>query len=138
MAKVEVWNDNTHVYAEKFNGDMITIPAKSYILMEYDQAVLFRSSFPSFGLKRLANGQQDPTTYKMIRIGLAVDGHVPIVVSGHACQACKYVAKNAADLDKHSAELHADAIVSDPQAELAAETEKRKPGRPKRSQAVTV
>lgn len=66
MNTVKVWNDNSHVFTQKFKGDTVTIPAKSFIEMDYAEAVSFRGK-PSPMFKD-GMGQQDPKSFKMIRI----------------------------------------------------------------------
>jgi hypothetical protein len=66
--KVKVWNDNTHPHKEMFRGDLITIPAKSYIFMEQSDAHEFRTQFYPLRRSEVGEGNMDPTSLKMIRI----------------------------------------------------------------------
>jgi hypothetical protein len=64
--KVKVWNDNVHVFTQRFKGEQVTIPAKGFIEMEWDEAISFKSH--PFSMKFDGMGQQDPTSFKMIRV----------------------------------------------------------------------
>lgn len=66
MAKVRVWNDNVHPHTEMFKGDLITIPAKECIEMDWEEAIEFRGQFT--GIKLLGDDTPDPRGYKMIRV----------------------------------------------------------------------
>jgi hypothetical protein len=66
MARVKVWNDNVHAHREEFKGQMVEIPAKSFIEMDYEDAVDFRGAFTPPKIK--ADGTHCPTGYKMIRV----------------------------------------------------------------------
>lgn len=65
-AKWEVWNVHKDglTHREMYKGDLIEIPAGKYILMDYDEAVQFKSQF--FKFEKDAMDQQKPSTYKMI------------------------------------------------------------------------
>jgi len=66
MNTAKVWNDNHLPFKQKFKDDLIEIPAKGYIEMEYDEAVAFKSS--PFPMKFDGMGQQKPESFKMIRV----------------------------------------------------------------------
>jgi hypothetical protein len=66
--KVKVWNDNTHPHKEMFRGDLIEIPARSYILMEQSDAHEFRTQFFAPRRSEVGPGNMDPSTFKMIRV----------------------------------------------------------------------
>ena len=68
MAKVKVWNDNVHPHRERFRGDWIEIPAKSYIEMEWEDGVQFRGQFTGIAPIIPETGNPDPTRFKMIRV----------------------------------------------------------------------
>lgn len=71
-----VYNKHSHglTHTEMFKGDMITIPAGEYILMDYDDAVQFKSQH--FPIKKDAMGQQTPESYKMIQIEAHISKNV--------------------------------------------------------------
>lgn len=64
MAKV--WNDNELPFEQDFKGTKVKIPARSFIEMEYDEAVSFKS-YPS-PMRFDGMGQQTKDSYKMIRV----------------------------------------------------------------------
>lgn len=112
--KVKVWNDNVHPYSEDFRGKKISIPAKGFIEMEYDEANLFRGTFSP--VIRDADGNDMAEGYKMIRVedpGLTVEPKVDPLL----CQACRYLAKSEKDLDAHMV-THSGSLVEDHDAEL--------------------
>lgn len=64
---VRVHNDNVYPYTEKYRGNVISIPAKSYIEMDSNDASDFLGTNP--GTAEVdANGIQKPQTYKMLRV----------------------------------------------------------------------
>ena len=68
MSKCKVINVHpqgiTHV--EDFKGDKIEIPAGSFIVMDYEDAVQFKSQY--FAMKFDAMEQQDPRSFKCIKL----------------------------------------------------------------------
>ncbi len=62
----KVWNDNELPFTQVFKGDKISVPAKGYIEMEYDEAVSFKS-YPS-PMAFDGMGQQTKASYKMLRV----------------------------------------------------------------------
>ena len=103
MAKVHVVNDNTLDHREKFRDEMIFIPAKSSIEMEYDDAHLFLGQY--FPIKRDSGGQQTPDSFKMLRI---VQGEKPFIkqMDELRCVACNQLFTDKVELDKHITDAH--------------------------------
>lgn len=66
MGLAKVWNDNDLPFEQKFKGEVIKIPARSYIEMPYEEAISFKS-YP-YPMKKDGMGQQTKESYKMIRI----------------------------------------------------------------------
>lgn len=66
MGMVRVWNKNVHDYKEKFRDDHIHIKAGQYILMESEQANIFRGTFSPIVLD--ADGNKIAEGFKMISI----------------------------------------------------------------------
>jgi hypothetical protein len=64
--RIKVWNDNVYAYEEKFKGDMIRIEPKTYVEMDYDEAILFKGTFAP--IKRRGDGTFDPRSFKKIRL----------------------------------------------------------------------
>lgn len=66
MSLVKVWNDNSHDFEGKFKDQVIKIPARGFIEMEYDEAHSFKSAPHPMQFDGM--GQQRPESYKMIRV----------------------------------------------------------------------
>ena len=124
MAKMRVYNDNTHPYRELFKGDKIEIPSKSFILMDYDDAHQFRGTFAPPVLN--ADSQHMPEGFKMIRVEKHTE-EVEAVTSVETfhCIACKYKGESAVDLSEHAKAAHSAELVVDKLAEEALKTRKR-------------
>ena len=98
--KAKVWNDNIFPYTERYKGDLIEIPAKSFIEMDLDEAVMFRGTFSS--IVRDADGQPKKESFKMIRVepqGNPVDN--VIKSDPNKCLACGKVLGSQAELAQH-------------------------------------
>lgn len=74
--KYEVWNKhpNGYTHTEKFKGEEIKIPANSYVLMDYEDAVQFKGQMTP--MKFTGQGVQDPISYKCIDLIPHVEGVV--------------------------------------------------------------
>ncbi len=79
----KIWNDNELPFEQVFKEEKIRIPAKSYIEMEYDEAVAFKS-YP-FPMKFDGMGQQLKESYKMLRVDGKPDGGNRVLA--YKCQA---------------------------------------------------
>ena len=121
--QVKVWNDNDHPFTDNnFKGDVVTIPPKKYVEMEYNEAHEFRGKYSP--IKLGGDGQPLAQSFKMIRIektGPAEAAHV----SGVTCQACGKVYESQGVLDVHIDEQHLDAM-ADP------EVAQKRRGRPRK------
>ena len=111
---VEVWNDNTHDFKQTWREREIFIKAKSFIKMELDDAKIFEGVY--YPVMKNADGQQDPKSYKMLRIVMpgqksGVEPSSAPKAAEHLCQACSYVGQNAADLDDHITAMHLEAML---------------------------
>lgn len=53
-------------HKEKFRDDMLVIKPGEYVLMDYEDAVMFKGQY--FPMVMNAQGVQDPASYKMIKI----------------------------------------------------------------------
>lgn len=124
MAQVKVWNDNVHEYRETFKDREIVIPAHGCIEMEYYDAHEFRGSYRP--IKRDADNQPLPTSFKMIRVEepkTAVDAKVEL----NRCVACSFRGDTPKALIQHVLDTHADQATVDEEAEkvLAAKKSKK-------------
>lgn len=120
-------------HKEKFKDELIEIPYGKYVLMDYEDAVQFRGQY--FPMKMDAQGVQDPTTYKMIKIEAdSASSEVTSVKkfispmdgkefhSQHELDA--YIEAKYGDIERVKDES------LDAEIEKQAEMQKRKPGRP--------
>lgn len=75
--KWEVWNMHQHglTHREVYKGETVEIPAGKYILMDYDEAVQFKSQY--FPMQKNAQGVQTPESMKMIVLKKHVAGTAP-------------------------------------------------------------
>lgn len=72
--QVKVWNDNHYDFSQKFKGHKITVPAKKFVEMEYEEAIEFKGAFSSMP----PPDDPDPARYyKMIRIEMPEGGFSP-------------------------------------------------------------
>ena len=139
MGQYRVWNKHAKGYThrEKFRDDLVEIPAGRYVLMDYEDAVLFKGQY--FPLKRDAMGQEDPTTWKQIFIEPDDNVTSPIVsekfvshIDGKEfntkAQLDSYLKANFAGQEFKDAAL--DEELSKIQSVKPEQTEKRRPGRP--------
>ena len=82
MKLVKVWNDNIYPFKQDYKGEIIEIPAKGYIEMIWDEAIAFKS-YPS-PMAFDGMGQQDPKSFKMIRVeGTRDDGEAIVAFRSH-------------------------------------------------------
>lgn len=143
MTLARVYNDNVHPHTEVFKEKTISIAAKSFIEMDYDDAIEFKSAFTP--IKTDGEKNPLPTSFKMIRVVPVdrVETPLPLV-----CHATGKLAKDAAELATMNAQ-HIDALEAESRkivdesaalkaenealrAQLAAQAEKRGPGRPRK------
>jgi hypothetical protein len=124
--KVKVWNDNVNPYTEKYQGKQVEIAPKSWLEMDHNEASDFLGRMPS-NIRTLANGQQDPKTYKMLRID--TKNEAPAAeVKKWVCHACSKDLQTEAAYEAHTLEMHAQDLVDiDTKDKLE---KKRGPGRP--------
>lgn len=152
MPVVKVYNDNAHPHKERFKGEMIEIPAGGHIEMEYEEAMDFRGQFT--GIAPVGpNGAPDARFFKMIRVEklkepLFKDTSLLNPVTGKVHSSAEelravlseYGHLRVTDPDAETAQKsqveQLAAIVAKQQAQiealLAAQPEKRGPGRPRK------
>lgn len=126
MAKYKVYNDNVFPYTEKFKDQEIKIQPKQFIVMDEDDAYMFKGSFKAPVLD--ADGNDKPEGYKMIRL-VKVDGSEALDApkfEEHICMGCKYKAANKEDLLEHEKAAHAHQVVVDESIEDEIKTKKKK------------
>ena len=108
MGYAKVWNDNIYPYTEVFKKKTITIAPKSYVEMEYEDAVDFRGQFTPVELD--GAGVPKPTSYKMIRVEKIPETFVekPTEI---ACQACGMRQVSMEALSDHIKAHHVESMV---------------------------
>lgn len=125
--KVKVWNDNTYDYKEEFREQKIAIPAKGYVVMEADEAHMFRSSFCPIIVDH--DGKPDPKGYKIIRLEPIGDAEETMEAKPSLdCIVCKYKAASDTDLKEHLTTHESQSLV-DEEAEAALKERKKKMAR---------
>lgn len=136
--KVKVWNDNSVIWTESFKGEKITIPAKSFVEMDFYEAHEFKGQFSPVKLK--GDGTQDPTTFKMIRVEMPTKETADGDDDGQEifqCNMCRKIFTTDAALTKHSESQHADHIVVDADAEKLVAKKRGRPTKAKTDAAET-
>lgn len=129
MKKVKVWNDNIHPFEQNFKGEKIRIEANSFIEMHWDDAVSFRSK--PFPMKFNGMNQQDPTSFKMIRIeGTPVIAEEKVVA--YRCQKDGSLHPSKEALEAYIAALDESAFADEEGAKIA----KAKPAKKQATQAL--
>jgi uncharacterized C2H2 Zn-finger protein len=107
---VEVHNLNTHPYREHFRDGIISIPAKGFIEMEWEEAVMFKGTMNQ--VERDGDGNVLPTSYKMLKIVQDAKGKQEMEAmrakeTTFKCQACGFIAGDKQELHIHVKEEHA-------------------------------
>lgn len=113
MSEVYVINDNKYPYEEKFRNMDIFIPAGGKVKMPKSDAHLFLGRMPanvSYG----ANGEQDPKTYKMLRM-VPVEGLVEPVEkrSEWVCERDGKIFASEDELNRHIADNYRQDLVDE-------------------------
>jgi len=107
--QARVWNDNVHPHTERFKGKVITIPAKEFIPMDYDEAKEFEGQFTPI----VTDGERNPKpeSFKMIRVEKLMHGALTAVAGPQSlvCHFTGRVAANLAELERMNAE-HVDQL----------------------------
>lgn len=120
MGLYRVYNDNVHPFQQEYNGDMIKIPPKQYVEMEREDAKVFMGMY--YPMKLDAMDQQDPRSYKMLRL-VPPEGFE--AENKPTCHICGSKFDGEKTLAAHIDEAHADAEpFVDPVAEKALQEQK--------------
>lgn len=114
-ALVKVWNDNDYPHKERFKGQVIEIPAHSFVEMDYFDAVDFKGQFTGVAPTG-PDGGPDKRFFKMIRVERP--SAMPFQEPGLVCHADGRKASSDAEL-RSLLELHKDKLVKDEDAERA-------------------
>lgn len=128
MAQYRVWNKHPEglTHKEKFREGIVEIPAGGFVLMDYEDATLFKGQF--FPMMRDGMGQQTPQSMKCISIE-PHDGSDIEMKPRFISQFDGKEFGSASELAVHEKSIamsHSDLIVKDEVAEAAIKVEKRK------------
>lgn len=107
---VRVYNDNVYPHKEKFKGDVLLIPSKKYIEMDFFDAVEFLGQYTP--IKVDGGGAHVAEGFKMLRIVKPDDFKIEdskLI----KCQACGETFPGEDELDAHINEKHVDQIVDE-------------------------
>lgn len=127
---VKVVNDNVYPYTEKFKGQLIHIPAKGSITMDFNEASYFLGTMPG-NIQVDANGIQKPESYKMLRIEkIATEPVKHEEPKKWTCMACGKHLHTKAAYEAHVSSEHLDELIEE-DAKEKIQTKRR--GRPKKA-----
>lgn len=102
--KVRVWNDNEFTHKEKLRDEPVEIPAKRFVLMEEDDAIIFRGQYTPILVDY--DGQPMKQSYKMIRIERITDETPVKAAEEHVCMSCGSKHESVSSLEAHIDENH--------------------------------
>lgn len=151
--KVKLWNDNVYDHAEKFKGNVVTIPAGSFIELDIEEAYELKGQFTPMPPDDYSGDVRK--FYKMLRVDAPKHAHATGAiqyidpVTGKRYETAAQLAdalkahahlqirdELAEEEAKFATEARAlvekDAEIAALRAELAALSERRGPGRPKK------
>lgn len=113
MAQWRVYNVHKDglTHREKFRDEMIEIKAGEYVLMDYEDAVLFRGQY--FPMKFDGMNQQIPESMKMIKLMPDEAGAVPEVKMKFVCQRDGKEFPSQAELDAYTKGRYGDEVFKD-------------------------
>ena len=111
MAKWRVYNEHPHglTHTEKFKEETIVIKAGEFVLMDYEDAVQFRSQY--FPRRKNAQGADDPKGFKVIHLKPHDEDAPKVVAAEFICHRDGAKFPTQALLDKHVADNYAAALV---------------------------
>lgn len=125
MAKWRVYNKHPQglTHRESFRGEPVEIKAGDFILMDYEDAVLFKGQY--FPMKKLPDDTQDPASFKVLH--LEPDGAEEVIAEKpkFICQRTGKEFATEASLLKHL-EQFKDEVFKDEALELELETDKKR------------
>lgn len=130
MARWKVWNrhPNGLTHKEKFQDNIIEIPAGNYVLMDYEDAVQFRGQY--FPMKTLPTSEKDPAGFKCIHLEKHDQDESEISQGAKAkefiCHLDGKVFSQEKDLIEYVKQNYSDKIVMDEVAEAELKSKKSK------------
>lgn len=128
-------------HTEKFRDEMISIKAGSFVLMDYEDAVLFKGQY--FPTKMDAMNQQDPKTFKCIKIEAEEAGSKPELIKTYVCHVDGKEFPSKAELEAYVQAKYGElepfkdeALDAEIEKHASEEAPRRKPGRPPREKTL--
>lgn len=115
MSMVKVWNDNVHPFTQVFKGEKVHIPAKSFIEMQWDEAIEFKSYPSPMEFDGMTN--QKPESYKMIRVEGRPDAEATVVA--FKCHLDGTLHPSKAALEEHLAKIDSSKFAEEDGAKAA-------------------
>lgn len=109
VAKARVWNDWNKEYVEEFRGDVLRIPAKKFIIMDWQDAVQFRGQFTPI----VRDGLGTDLKPKMIRLEKIDAGAPDYPSENFVCQMDGAQFSTQAELDAYIAANFTGAMVDE-------------------------
>jgi hypothetical protein len=113
--QVRVWNKNIHPFKQKFEGEMVEIPAGKYILMDEDHANKFLSTYSPVVVD--GGGTPLPESYKKLvidKVGIKEQVSKMKPSDEFKCLGCGFEAPSEKALSQHINEKHLDDL-ADPE-----------------------
>ena len=100
--RVKIWNDGNNEHIEKFKGDIIKIPAKSFVEMGRADGVNFLGQYCPV----VRDGAGNQTREKRLRMEWIEPANKSAAKVEHKCMLCAQDFKSAKALAKHSDDMH--------------------------------
>lgn len=133
---------NGLTHKEKFRDDLIEIKAGEFVLMDYEDAVLFRGQF--FPMKLDAMNQQTKESYKCIEIKPDGESTAPVLTTKtYVCHVDGKEFPSKAELEAYVEAkygeletVHDEALDAEIEKQAAETQTRRKPGRPPREKTL--
>lgn len=104
--QAEVWNNGDETYKESFKGDMITIPPKSFILMDLHEAVAFNGQY----VAPKKNERGDLFNRKPLTVKWLAPKEPGEVIAAPKCNICGGNFPDDAQIEEHVKKFHPTAI----------------------------
>lgn len=110
MAACKLWNLNTIDFEQEHNGEIIKIPAKGFVVMDFEEACTFKAKFYMPPEK---DGMDQPLIKNMKMLKLERDPNVSYGESKPHCPVCREVLTSWDALDSHTAAMHQAQVLQD-------------------------
>ncbi len=114
MNNVRVYNDNVFPYKEVFRGEMIEIPPKGFIEMDFYEAIDFKGTYSP--IKTDGGGKPLAESYKIIRI-VTPENFQAEDAKNNICHSCSKTFLSAKELEDHVNENHLNDLIDEKERE---------------------